>query len=615
MIPIFKEDVYMSESDSHYQSILKEYLKEKMIAKGEKIDMTNNSNVIYIAIKDFRNDIAEYLINKIENVNEETRRGLTLLYSSLEHKNYEIAKFLIKVKKVDINYINRKGENILIYLIRRKALTSKSLTLLLHHGINLNYQDNDGKTCFIYLVDYKQSQFFKQIIEKYLYDNFFVLDCLLSWKNKYQHISDTLTRELSKINFNLKDKFGDSVLFYAIRRGDYSTFKLIMDYNDAFNPNEHNNSNYSLLHEAIRYSQTDIVKLLIERNVQVDVIDKFGKTPFIYACQCRQEVIVKLLVSTNQIHFTQYHQNREIYSFLCYLCRCGDTNLLNYFIQNGFSLDSKNYNGNIPLLIAVEYQQLDVIQYLLNHHVDIHDKDSRGKSAIILAMSDKRLKSKIVDFELLKKIKQILEILLNHGADVNDKDKNGYSLLMIACQTGHKEIVELLIRHGANIHETTSSGYTPIILACQNGYVDVVDVLVQQGANLHQPDERQLTPLIHAIQGRHMKVIEYLVQHDADVNVRDQQGHTPLIYASYTRNVEIMKYLLDNGAEINIQDHRGESCLIQSIGYNYESVVRLLLQYHANILLLDHNRKSALDYAKERNLGIIEKLLIENGAY
>jgi len=615
MIPIF-DDVYMSESENHLQTLLIEYLKEKKITMDDAINMSIDSNAIYSAIKDFKNEIAEYLMNKIENVTEETKRGLTLMFFALEQKNYRIANFLIKEKKVNLNYINRKSENVLIYLIRKKALNTKSLNFILEHEINLNYQDKDGKTCFIYLVDYKQSQFIKQIIEKTLYDNYFILDCLLLWKNRQPSFTaNNLSRELNKINFNLKDRCGDTVLFYAIRKGDVSTFKLIMDYSDAFNINDRNNASFYLLHEATRYGQADIVQLLIERNVQVNVLDRHGKTPFIYACQCRQVAIVKLLLSSNQIHFdyNDSQQQRELYTFLGHLCRCGDTELLDYFVQNGFLLHSNDDNEIHPLLIAVEFQQLDMIHCLLDHHVDIHDRDNRGQSAIVLALSERRLKSRIVNLEVLEKTKQIVEILLNHGADVNDKDNSGYSLLMLACQNGHKELVNILLCHGANIHDTTSHGYTPLILACQNGNVDIVDMLVRQGANIHQPDERHLTPLVHAIQGRHTQVVEYLVQCGADVNVRDSLGHTPLIYAGSTRNIGIMKYLLDHGAEINVQDHRGESCLIQSIGYNYESIVRLLLQYHANILLLDNNQKSALDYAKERNLGTIEKLLIENG--
>eukprot|EP00833_Pecoramyces_ruminatium_P003156 jgi/Orpsp1_1/1177188/evm.model.c7180000060509.1 len=592
---------------------LKLYLIEKNISLNDYLNMNSNTNALYSAIKEFQNDIAEYILKKVENVDEETSEGQTLLFSAIENNNFIIADILINEKKADINYVNHKQENALIYIIKNKTLNSKSLSYILQHKINLNFQDKYRKTCFIYFIDQNHPEFLKQVVKSFVFDNNFVIESLVSWKNKSKISLDSVSNEFKKINFNLKDRSGDSAIFYAVKKNDFPSFKLIVDHCENFNPNEKSNSGFYLLHVATRYAQEDVVKFLLNHNVNVNVYDKFGRTPFYYACQYHQEQIVKDLLSSNQIRLENYTRDPNILSFLIYLCQSGNVLLFDYFIQKGFNLYFKDYKGCTPLLIAVEYHQINMIAYLLDKNLNVHDRDNEGKSAIIYAMTDRRLNGNrsMGDSKYYDEYKKIMELLLNHGANANDKNRSGVTPIMIACSKNQQDIVEMLINHGANIHDTSSLNLTPLIFACQNDNVEIVDLLVSRGANINHQDENGSTPLIHAIRERNLNIIRYFIQHGADINVRDHSNQTPLIHACSTRYIDAIKLLLENGADINVQDYRGETCLIHSIYYDNEEIVNILLEYNADINLLDNDKKSAITYAKERNLPTIEKLLTE----
>jgi len=614
MIAIQLDDDHeiLNDIDCKLRNTLKDYLQEKHVTNKEFIDMKNENNILYEAIKEKRNDIAKYIIKSIKNIHEETRRGSTLLFTAIEYDNYSIADVLIREKDADINYINKKKENILFYLINRNSLKQKSLSYLLGHNLNLNYQDRMGKTCFIYLMDKEKYSFIKHIVQSTFYDNSFIIKCLISWKNRKPLSQDFVTNELNKIDFHLSDRYG-SVYFYAIKQHNYSLFTFIKGHDSHFDPNEHNNSNLYLMHQAVRYNEEEIVKLLYQCHADINVNDNMGRSPFLYACQCHLTAMVKFLLSTNQIPLHSYIQHPDILSYLNYLCCCGDIDMLDDLIQKGFSLDFKDSNGCTPIMIAVENYQLELIKYLLKRNINVNERDNNGHTAIIRALSDRRLQSKVINDEFMGNVKQILELLLNHGANVNDRNKSGVTLLMMACQYGHKDLVDLLIHHGAIVHDTTSIGYSPLIYACQNGHLDIVSLLISLGADIHQKDEQQYTPLIHAVDGRSIETVKYLVQKGADVNVKDCMGQTPLMHVGQIRFIEAMECLLDHNANVDIQDNRGETCLIQSISFgNYEPIVRLLLQYQADITLRDHNNKTALDYAKERDLPELEKLLSDN---
>jgi ankyrin repeat protein len=105
--------------------------------------------------------------------------------------------------------------------------------------------------------------------------------------------------------------------------------------------------------------------------------------------------------------------------------------------QHYAKVNAKNKFGQTPLMTAVIYENLRVIQIILENDdlfldADINATDLQGKSALHLAVFSNNL--------------NIAKILTQYGADPHLKDKNDCSPLYYAGFLGRNEMVEHMVK-------------------------------------------------------------------------------------------------------------------------------------------------------------------------
>ena len=100
------------------------------------------------------------------------------------------------------------------------------------------------------------------------------------------------------------------------------------------------------------------------------------------------------------------------------------------------NVNKKDKDGNIPLIMASQRGQVDIVQMLFKHEsTDVNIKNDDECTALHLA-SEWRGHTDIV------------KVLLNHqNIDVNVANKSGRTALHIASERRHTEIVKLLSEH------------------------------------------------------------------------------------------------------------------------------------------------------------------------
>ena len=145
--------------------------------------------------------------------------------------------------------------------------------------------------------------------------------------------------------------------------------------------------------------------------------------------------------------------------------------------DGGFSAMSAQDDADLTALMrAARDGEINEIETLLKHGVDVNAMDKSGWTALIYASMRGDSKS--------------VKLLLKANADANAKEEGGYTALMAAAQYGHDSIVKLLLSSGADVNAVTKDGRTAIGLAAKSRRSEISEILKKAGAQepLAKPD-------------------------------------------------------------------------------------------------------------------------------
>lgn len=285
-------------------------------------------------------------------------------------------------------------------------------------------------------------------------------------------------------------------------------------------------------------------------------------------------------------------------------------------------------NGLFPLLIAVQNENKEIVEYLVDHGAKVNQDNLYGQTPLSEAAQNgnKEIAKYLIDHganvETLlflaaqKEDEEIVKCLIDCGVSIDIVDRYGQTLLSWAAKNGSEEIVRCLVDHGADVNKENDYGptrlsqvtraginygptslskatragivdkrvRTPLFGAVKNGNKEIVKYLVEKGADVNKENIYGETPLLFAVsagaaqwiggnlllsavQKRNKEIVEYLVDHGADVNKADSSGTTPLHLAAKSRNKSLIEYLIEKGADINSKNEIKKTPLSCAIEY------------------------------------------------
>lgn len=290
-------------------------------------------------------------------------------------------------------------------------------------------------------------------------------------------------------------------------------------------------------------------EILSQNGANVDVVDKFGRTPLMAAIQAGNLPTIKLLMSRGAM----IRGSDPKYAELLLAAETGTPEVLKYFIDKYGKHSVRSPDSSHNLLIAA---------------------------------------TRANQFENVK-------LLLSLGADINAKDVAGDTPIEIAAQRGNLEVLKYLRVKGARLEPTlldktmVSGDVCTLKYLCENGYkldkhdlmdraiasknLEMVRYLVSQGAKLELSPHQASEMLINVGLTGSPEIARKLLEQGARINHKDQEGDTPLLVASRTENTEVVKFLLQSGADIQIKDREGDTPLMLAILHRSPNNVKLLL--------------------------------------
>jgi len=234
--------------------------------------------------------------------------------------------------------------------------------------------------------------------------------------------------------------------------------------------------------------------------------------------------------------------------------------------QNNAQQDRSPHQDSLDnqLLYAISHEP-EKVRLLLEKGANASSITNEGISALMLACQYDDI--------------NMANALLQHGADPNSRDTrntdfwNGYSALMMASQKGHINVVKTLLAHGAQPDVKDMYGETALMVAIQspsNNKLEIVKMLLAHKAAVNACSDTGETALIFAVRDADSElfeedtstsIIEILLNYGADVNASNENGNTALISAAENGNAVVVEMLLSHGADPGYTSDNGVSAL------------------------------------------------------
>jgi ankyrin repeat protein len=201
--------------------------------------------------------------------------------------------------------------------------------------------------------------------------------------------------------------------------------------------------------------------------------------------------------------------------------------------------DSKNTEGQTPLLWAAEKGHDAVVRLLLEHKADINAKTNNNRwTALYVAAKNGH--------------ERVVQLLLDYKADAEAKNSHGETALHRAAMNGYEAVVQLLLDHKVDIEAKNDYGWTTLHNAALNGQGAVLRLLLDHKADVNAKAYNGMTALHRAARRGHETVVQLLLDHKADLGAKDNDGDTALHRAARHGNVVVVQQLLDHCKENDV---------------------------------------------------------------
>jgi len=257
---------------------------------------------------------------------------------------------------------------------------------------------------------------------------------------------------------------------------------------------------------------------------------------------------------------------------LLWIVRVQDTALARRMLDAGADPNLANRYDLRPLTLAVEQEDLDMIELLLAAGADASVPDAAGEPLLFGPARTGNLR--------------IARALLDAGVGVDARDAAfGQTALMIAARSNQPAVARLLLDRGADATLQTPAGAepkprlpaenagskgegivrggwpehgmrapvpgakTPLLYASRDGSPEIAKMLIEAGADIEQADANGSTPLLTAIINDSLDTARLLIAAGANVNAMDWYGQTPLWTAVDLRNLDVPGPTRENGVD------------------------------------------------------------------
>nr|XP_022899660.1 ankyrin repeat, PH and SEC7 domain containing protein secG-like [Onthophagus taurus] len=219
-----------------------------------------------------------------------------------------------------------------------------------------------------------------------------------------------------------------NVLFKGIREDDVNIIKkyLKIDHNKV---NLVDQFGCSCVHIAAKYESLESLKYLLTlKETEINIKNKLGETPLLYALKHNDsvEIIVTLINNKCDVTLSDNNQNTALH-----LAASKNIKIGRLLIEKGVDINMEGLYKSTPLHCAVLAGNVEFGRLLIENGANIDAKDIDGKTALHKAVWQQNV--------------EFVKMLLYYNASVNITDKFKNKPFNIAVSVNNNEIATILI--------------------------------------------------------------------------------------------------------------------------------------------------------------------------
>ena len=350
------------------------------------------------------------------------------------------------------------------------------------------------------------------------------------------------------------------------------------------------------LHIACRYSNAEVVKLLLDKGASVEIQNQEDNTPLHIVCSTIES----------------FGENTK--------------KVVELLVEKGANVNAQNNDDQTPLYCLLLYKpdkiRITIALYLIDKGGKWISKYNEPETKIVKQLG--RYNDEKYEIEGKEGTAQKF---IENALDNQRRDEDGNTpedRLYVACHNSELNNVTKLLEGGANVNKKYEDGSTPLHIACNVNSDDndiiksnlaIIKLLLKKQAKINVQDEDGNTPLHIACNRKdaNKDIIYYLLYlsfYTPNVNIQNNENgmgngsatplHIVCLYASYpNHNYDIVENLLDKGADVNLKDEGGDTplniaCDRETFTVSTEKIVKLLVDNDADVNLVNNENQSPL---------------------